>query len=48
VDDSNLLDEISTVFEFALVVNIDIVELVSNVAMDAVDNSFIFSTEESV
>ncbi len=46
--DSNLLDEISTVSEFALVVNIDVVELLSNVAMDAVDNSFIVSSEESV
>jgi len=48
VDDSNSLDEIRTVSELGLVVNIDVVELLSNVAMDAVDNSFIYSTEESV
>jgi hypothetical protein len=48
VDDSNLLDEVRTLSEFGLVLNIDVAELLSNVAMDAVDNSFIYSTEESV
>jgi hypothetical protein len=48
VADSNLLDKIRTLSEFGLVLNIDVVELLSNVAMDAVENSFICSTEESV
>jgi len=45
---ANMLDEIRTVSEFGLVLNVDVVELLSNVAMDAVDNSFIYPTEESV
>jgi len=43
-----LLDEVRTLSEFGLLLNIDVVELLFNVAMDAVDNSFIYSTEESV
>jgi hypothetical protein len=48
VTDSNLLDEIRTLFEFGLVLNIDVIELLSNVAMGAVDTSLLYSTEESV
>ncbi len=48
LDNSNLIDEIRSVSELELVVSIDVVELLSSVAMNSVDNSFICSTEEGV
>jgi hypothetical protein len=43
-----LLDEVRTLSEFGLLLNIDAVELLSNVAMGTVDTSFLYSTEEIV
>lgn len=51
VDSSNFVDEIRSISEFELVVNIDVldvVEIVTGVVTDVVDNSFICSSEESV
>jgi len=46
VDICALVDEARSVSEFILVLNIDVVEVLSSVAMDVVDRSFICSTEE--